>query len=234
MKRFALILMLVAMGTLFGVKQAPAAEIIQSWVASDIKGRLAPPDYALRLDGYFNNRSSKEVTFTFDSVCFDEYDDGTARLHGMISVAEYNNRGGPRRYASSWNLDVQFTSTTGSNSSWRYYTLVDDPAHELVNKADGNDFADLFHYGGPFQVGTGANGKNNNMGAAGWLNWVHNDNGYITGSETRHFCHSDFLMDLTPKNQPPVIPEPATLGLIGIGLVSLAAARRRTRRRRHS
>ena len=58
--------------------------------ASNVAGSQAPPSYGLRLDGFYDGRSRTEVTFDFDDVIFTENDDSTARLFGVISVAEFN------------------------------------------------------------------------------------------------------------------------------------------------
>ncbi len=207
-----------------------------SWHATNINGNQAPPPYGLRLDGFFTGSASDEVTFSFDNVWFHEYDDNTAELVGDISVAEFNNTGGPGAYASDWMLNVQFERLTSAadlanidpghwDPSWRYYKIVDN-GMELVNKADANDNATLWTYPfdltKPFQVGDGANGKNNNFGASGWLNWEHYlADGTTIGDVDRHYTSSDFLMDLNP------IPEPSTIMLFGLGLIPVGLSLRR-------
>jgi len=215
----------LALTLLLAAHAATAATLVNSWTATGVAGALSPPNYGLRLDGFFDNNVNHEVTFAFDNVTFNEFDDGSARLFGTISIAEYDNSGGPGAFASTWDLDVAFQQTTGSNASWRYYNLISN-GRELENTGNSNDYANFFQFMGPFQVGNGANGKNANFGAAGWVNYVHFlAGGGTTGSESTHYYSSDFLMDLTRKDIP-VIPEPATLSLIGLGLGSLAAGRR--------
>ena len=102
--------------------------LVNLYNAKSIWGQQSPPTYGLRLDGFFGGGTTKEVTFAFDDVQFAEYDDGTARLWGDISVAEYNNSGGPGAYASDWTLDVHFVGATGSNASWRYYAIDESDA----------------------------------------------------------------------------------------------------------
>ena len=80
-----------------------------------------------------------EVTFGGDQVFFDVFTDGTARLHGQVSVVEVGGAP-PGTHASSWALDVAFDGTAGPNPAWDYYHLV-AMGQELVNLDDATDFA---------------------------------------------------------------------------------------------
>lgn len=208
--------------TTLAAEPAHAATITISYYATSIAGDQAPPNYGLRLDGFFTGDADEEVTFAFDSVLFDVYDDGTARLHGTISVAEFDDTGGPSPYASTWDLDVWFAAGSGSNPSWDYYQLDPNAGTEMTNQADpSNDYANLWPFMGDFQVGFGANEKNSNFGAAGWLNFEHTTTSGVIGDRNVHWESSDFLMDLT------LVPEPTSFFLVGSGLLGLAALRRR-------
>jgi len=200
---------------LFGT-MANAQTLVTSYNATSIAGNQAPPDYGLRLDGFFTGNANDEVTFSFDNVLFNVYDDGTARLFGTISVAEFNNTGGPGAFSSVWTLDVAFNSTTGSNPSYDYYIINPSAGVELRNQADPtNDYAEFVSFpngsGSYFQVGTGANEKNSNFGAAGWVNYAHTTPSGTIGSTSSHMVSSDFLMDLT------VVPEPVSSTLFVVG-----------------
>ncbi len=193
----------------------PQPVLLYSWQAKSIDGALAPPPYGLRLDNFFKDcgttaNHKEEVTFGFDSVCFDEFDDGTAHLYGRISVAEWNNCGGPGNYASDWGLDVWFQAVTapeGSDPSWRFYKINPDPQPnhpEMVNWTDSADYVQLWSYPSdlskPFQVGIGANEKNNHFGASGSLNYLRVTPSCTTGGgPDNHIYYSSFLMDLVPK-----------------------------------
>jgi hypothetical protein len=208
----------------FAGAPADAATIVASYYATSISGDMAPPDYGLRLDGFFTGDPNEEVTFAFDDVLFDVYDDGTARLYGEISVAEFNNSGGPGSYTSTWDLDVWFDPGSGSNPSYDYYVIDPNAGTEMRDQADpGNDYANLWTWAGmqDFQVGVGANEKNGNFGAAGWVNYEHTTLSGTIGDRDVHWAASDFLMDLT------LVPEPTSFFLVGSGLLGMAALRRR-------
>ena len=170
---------LASPGTAVAASSCDTTGLLASWEARSILGSVAPPKYGLRLDGFFDGIEAHEVTFNFDDVRFDEYNDGFARLHGSISVVEFNNSGGPGSFASSWNMDVFFELIPDSIAQnvvllfvpgFRYYTIIPDASTELTNQIDTGDFADLWSFRSldkPFQVGFGANEKNNNFGASG-------------------------------------------------------------------
>lgn len=209
---------------------ADAQTLVTSYNATSIAGNQAPPDYGLRLDGFFTGNASDEVTFSFDNVLFNVYDDGTARLFGTVSVAEFNNSGGPGAYSSTWTLDVAFQSDTGINPNYDYYIIDPSAGVELRNQADPtNDYAEFVSYpnadGAYFQVGAGANGKNSLFGASGWVNYAHTSPSGNYGSTSTHIVSSDFLMNLT------VVPEPISSTLFIVGGVVLGVRRYRKTRR---
>jgi hypothetical protein len=208
---------------------ADAQTLVTSYNATSIAGNQAPPDYGLRLDGFFTGNVNDEVTFSFDNVLFNVYDDGTARLFGTVSVAEFNNSGGPGAYSSTWTLDVAFLSDTGINPSYDYYIIDPSAGVELRNQADPtNDYAEFVSYpnsdGAYFQVGVGANGKNSLFGASGWVNYAHTSPSGNYGSTSTHIVSSDFLMNLT------VVPEPVSSTLFIVGGAVLGVRRYRKKR----
>jgi len=197
---------------------ADAQVLDTRYQATSIAGNQAPPDYGLRLDGFFTG-DGKAVTFGFDNVLFDVFTDGSARLYGTVSVVEFNNSGGPGSYASTWNMDVHFNAGSGSNSSYQYFSFAPSAGTELINQADSGDYANLWQFMGDFQVGVGANEKNSNFGAAGWVNYEHTNGATTIGSRYTHVNSSDFLMDLT------VVPEPVSSTLFLVGAATLGYRR---------
>lgn len=210
------------------------ATLLHRWLACGIDGDQAPPPYGLRLDGAMTGNGSEEVTWDFESVYFDLYSDGSAYLYGTANLVEFNNTGSPDPYSSSWWLYTKFDLITDPgdlalisdyNSDWLYFTLDPLASPELVNKADSDDYIDLWGHmetNMPFRVGYGGNGKNGNFGAAGWVNYEHTlPNDDVIGGRNTHYAASDFLMDLKP------VPEPTTIALFGLGALGMGAWRRR-------
>jgi hypothetical protein len=212
-----------------------APNFVGLWTACSIAGNQSMPLYGLRLDGFFDNDASHEVTFGFTSVNFQANADGTARLWGDITVVEYDNSGGPNPFSGhDYTMDVHFVTETNTgdimsyNSGYDYYNIDPDAGIELQRVGDATDYANLWTFPAPgspdlkpFQVGNGANGKNGNFGASGWLSYEHAYQGAVYGENGEYLQSSDFLMDLKP------VPEPGTLMLFGIGLASGASALRR-------
>lgn len=203
----------------FSVAYSDAAGLQTRYQATSIAGNQAPPNYGLRLDGFFDGNGKHEVTFAYDNVLFDVFTDGTARLYGTISVAEFNNTGGPGSYSSAWDMDVYFNAGSGSNQNYQYFSLDPNAETELINQADGTDYANLWQFMGDFQVGIGANEKNTNFGAAGWVNYEHTTSAGTIGDRDNHVESSDFLMDLT------VVPEPVSSILFVAGAATLGFRR---------
>jgi hypothetical protein len=123
-------------------------------------------------------------------------------------------------------------------NNWSYFDLK---RGDLVGEGDYAGLVlSLYQIGGPFQSGTGANGRNTDLGLSGGFGYV------ITQLETGK---SRFLADLALKQKLFVgwssktegggeqgafnidwdvvpVPEPAGLGLLALGAAALAAGRR--------
>lgn len=172
-------------------------------------------EYILRLDGFFDGDSDTEVTFGGELV-FTTFAGGNASLVGELNVNSVNRDAVPQELIDSgaagpFDVSIIFRPTTGPNPDFDYYEII-PIARELVNLNDpADDFASLISFplqgNKPFQVGFGANGKNSNLGASGWLDFVHVTHDDIDGFEVfgclrEHLTASDFLMDLVPITDP--------------------------------
>lgn len=155
--------------------------ITSQYYLCPIYGSKSPPKYLMRLDGFVNSNAESSVTFDGDEVRFTTYEDGTATIIGEVRI----RRGGE----GTFDLDV-FLIKTGDGDGLEYY----DIQHGLlVNVDDPTDTTDLVGYGPPARVGYGGNGKNENFGFSGWVNYARSNG---NGSLDEHRNASDFLGDL--------------------------------------
>ncbi|MEM7261470.1 MAG: hypothetical protein AAF488_05720 [Planctomycetota bacterium] len=168
--------------------------------------------YFLRLDGFFDGDPDSEVTFGGD-LLFEEFADDTARLTGSAIVNSVNGGPVPQELIDSgevgpFDVSVLFRKVDGSEPDFRYYEIV-PVGREMVNVNDIMDSVNLISFpldgAMPFQVGVGANGHNDALGAAGWLNFEHirfHEEGIeIFGCLGDHLYDSDFLMDLVEVSE---------------------------------
>jgi len=214
-----LIILSFALVPYLSVDSAEAQILETRYDATSIAGNQAPPNYGMRLDGFFTGNEADAITFAFDSVFFDVFTNGTARLYGDVSVVEVNGSAPTGSEISSWDLDVAFNAGSGSNPSYQYFVIDPNAGTEMVNQANANDIVDLWSYNGDFQVGFSANGKNSNFGASGWVTFEHYDGTTTYGSQGTQLVNSDFLMDLT------VVPEPVSSTLFLVGGATLGFRR---------
>ena len=193
------------------VLAAPAAVVwagpVNSYQAHSIMGAESPPPYGLRLDGFYNGREKCVYTYSFDDVMFEEYEDGTAHLHGQIEINGIGAQAADVTCSNYW-LDVWFMRVTAQDDldriedyhpDWRYYMIHPDGL-EMWSQDQTADSAHLWSYPAdgtkPFRVGYGANGKNDHFGAAGWLSYEHHMGPVMIGDRDAYVPASDFLMDL--------------------------------------
>jgi len=160
------------------------------------------------------------------SVWFDAVGPGSGSPKKELMSSAYTENGGP--------VDT---------STWEYYALRSDagqgePVSQLIGLNNNLDIIlDLFQEPDdgslPFQIGEGANGKNVKMGMSGWFTYLQADNspfsqplmnlvGFV--GEDPFNGRGDINVNLVRK---PVIPEPATMGAIGLGLAGSALVKRR-------
>lgn len=120
---------------------------------------------------------------------------------------EYKEEGGPSYNPATDTPDIDFFTTVGADSA-----IHIDGVEYLFNINDPFTGNTVFQYGGS---NTGANAKNDDLGASAWIN--------IAGQDR----HWDFNLNMVRIDDPQDVAEPATLALIGTGLLGFAAWRRR-------
>lgn len=120
-----------------------------------------------------------------------------------LKPSAYDDNGGPVD-PDSWRFYNWGAATlTGSGSNAGSTIMLDQRPDNLTM---------------PFQVGLGANGKNINMGASGWFDYLKKKP--IGSYWQKTYGIGDINIDLTvPGN---VVPEPATMFMFGSGLVGAA------------
>ncbi len=179
-------------------------------------------NYFLRLDGFFDGDEQTEVTFGGDTE-FKTFADGTATITGQVSANSYDRGHVPQDLIDSgaagpFDLSLFLRPTTGSNPDYTYYEIV-PVGRELVNINDVGDTVHLVTHprdgSMPFQVGIGANEKNLEFGAAGWLNYEHlrfEEDGSLSifGCLQEHLYSSDFLMNLIEPGSDDSVPVPGS------------------------
>ena len=157
--------------------------------------------YLLRLDGFLDGESNREVTFGGDRVRLDRYADGSAHLTGTITLNSVDGGKVPTRwrddgFAGPFRLSVILTART-EGEGVEAYGIAEGSG--ITRIGDARPCVDLCSpVGESFCVGPGGNGKSSALGARGAVNYLHRGSIVTTGCLGEHVDGSSFLMELRP------------------------------------
>jgi len=199
-------------------------------LANHPDGSERPPGYGLRLDGLISGDGSDVYTFDFEAKdagmhMFWHKDDETNELN--ISGRVFGGLDNGTGYEDGRYWDVDFTYT-GLYSCFGD-ALCSNAGSGSIDSSGFGSFA-LSAYSGShdyaFRLDTGHRGFAGISGW-GWLNHCYADgasadDGNIGADCGQHVYSSDWLFTATKK-----VPEPGTLGLLGLGLFGMSLARRK-------
>ncbi|GMV94665.1 MAG: hypothetical protein AMXMBFR82_44430 [Candidatus Hydrogenedentota bacterium] len=239
-----------ALGVLIlAIAPSAGATLIGFELADHPDGNERPPLYGLRLDdgdstngpvntfSFEDGSGNSTMSMTIDTVT------GVMTISGTMRHSN-SNTGGNDFSGEIWTLNASMQLLGTWNPATLEDTLLNNPSAigtlvfdtGSVSLALDSGFSATEGYMGP----TNWTGKANGSGDEFYLQWNHRTNDdVLTGngwlmpvSGPMNGTSHDFLFTIVPGSGTPktVVPEPATLSLLGLGLASLAV--RRVRRKR--
>ena len=176
-----------------------------------------------------------DLVFTPTPGSFVTLSGGTAKLSGTVYSASNPSKG----FTINVNLSgLQSTPPPGSPkqelaasayapsgpinaATWKYYTVVTGTLTGAGSYAGA--VINITRTGPAFQIGTGANGKNLNMGASTWFAWTVVSQP-SSGSPLPAVGQGDFNLDLTGCCPPPTLACASGSGQVGVPYSSALVA----------
>ncbi len=236
-----LVLLLCAGSVTFG---SASAAIISYNLSDKAPGGLADPDYGLRLDDLFTTPTDSNWTFSFTSSGANvQMDVDTVAMTARIFGTVFGGRDGGSDWVSgttaSWEIDFLYSDgmTVASDGYWAvdynannfgWLKLLDDVDLDGDSGSDKDKYIALADYHGGSFVANGGPAPSGPFVSA----WLESTDGFIASNtnlsgETyvrpnNDACCKDFGFRAAR------VPEPASLFIMGIGLLGLAGSRRRS------
>ena len=185
-------------------------------------GNAAPPPYGLRLDGLLNGNQGTIYTFDFNaegSAMYMSRTGSTLEIFGTVFGGEDAGSAYAADSTAFWDIHFTYSDLGACGSDICAHTgsgtIASDAygSFDLVSESGNHSYAFKLKYDHRGYSG---------ISGLGWLNHCPSQgNDTEAGSCSTHLYASDWLFTVH------AIPEPGTLALFSIGLLGVAAARRR-------
>ncbi|MEM7612826.1 MAG: PEP-CTERM sorting domain-containing protein [Pseudomonadota bacterium] len=221
MKTFSTVLAIAALGLPFAGAQATVIDSdVEYTLNNHPDGAAASPFYGLRLDGLVTGDDSDIYTFDFEAAgsgmtMIYSAADATISIMGTAFGGQDAGSDYAAGTTALWDIAFLYTGVSVCGSG----LCASDGTGTVSSELGGyNLVAESGNHSYAFQLNTGHRGF---TGISGW-GWLNHCDQIDTSRCDTHLYASDWLFTAEPKE----VPAPATLLLLGLGLVSIGARRR--------